>query len=221
MKLFHALAFLLTLSKTSARIGGDDEVYHDPRFLRASDNMMVVSGHYILRFDDSVADPKGLMATLIESNPESSIVHEYTTVFRGYSVKDLPESSMHDFLRKHPGVSMTVEEDRVTKKAAVTWSLDRIDERDLPLDNKYITNGLDGTGVDIYILDTGIRAAHNEFTGRIKSGVNYVNDGFSANDDPEGHGTHVASKFSNAEVIQLYHRLIFLPHRYGVVTQIF
>ena len=42
-----------------------------------------------------------------------------------------------------------------------------------------------------YIIDTGIRATHQEFAGRIGNGFTAVNDGNGTN-DCNGHGTHVA-----------------------------
>ncbi|MEM7235516.1 MAG: S8 family serine peptidase, partial [Planctomycetota bacterium] len=52
-------------------------------------------------------------------------------------------------------------------------------------------NGLWITNDDvIYILDTGIRASHNEFSGRVGNGFDSVDGG--APDDCDGHGTHVA-----------------------------
>ena len=47
------------------------------------------------------------------------------------------------------------------------WNLDRIDQRDLPLDRvfHYGSDGVVGTGenVTVYILDSGIRPSHSEF----------------------------------------------------------
>ena len=71
-----------------------------------------------------------------------------------------------------------------------TWGLDRIDQRDLPLNNTYNYNQT-GQGVHAYIIDTGIRASHQEFAGRIGNGFTSVNDGNGTN-DCHGHGTHVA-----------------------------
>lgn len=69
-----------------------------------------------------------------------------------------------------------------------SWGLDRIDQRNLPLDTEFEYS--DNTGVDIWVIDSGIRGTHGEFTGRIVSRNNFSGDGNP--DDCNGHGTHVA-----------------------------
>ena len=77
------------------------------------------------------------------------------------------------------------------------WGLDRIDQTSLPLDNKFDPEGLTGAGIHIYNVDTGIRADHIDFEGRIGRGVNCADGGgvcredISTNDG-QGHGTHTA-----------------------------
>ena len=96
-------------------------------------------------------------------------------------------------LRADPRVAY-VEQDQIMKATATqsspTWGLDRIDERSLPLDRAYQYNAT-GSGVTAYIIDTGIRANHNEFGGRVVGGVTAIDDG-RGSDDCNGHGTHVA-----------------------------
>ncbi|MEW6417167.1 MAG: S8 family serine peptidase [Nitrospirota bacterium] len=70
------------------------------------------------------------------------------------------------------------------------WGLDRIDRRDLPMDWQYTYN-LTGTGVSVYVIDTGIRKTHMEFIGRVDPGYSTIYDGRWTN-DCNGHGTHVA-----------------------------
>ncbi len=73
---------------------------------------------------------------------------------------------------------------------AESWGLDRADQRALPLDG-LLTRAGSGSGVDVYIIDTGVASAHSEFTGRVVAGYTSVGDGRGTN-DCHGHGTHVA-----------------------------
>lgn len=75
-----------------------------------------------------------------------------------------------------------------TQTNAPSWGLDRIDQREQALNTSY-RYFYDGTGVDIYILDSGINTSHQEFTGRIKPGKSYPSETV---EDCHGHGTHVA-----------------------------
>ncbi|WP_447002870.1 S8 family peptidase [Saccharothrix isguenensis] len=69
-----------------------------------------------------------------------------------------------------------------------SWGLDRIDQRNLPMDNAYNYSTTAGN-VRAYIIDTGIRTTHSDFGGRATWGTNTVD---TNNTDCNGHGTHVA-----------------------------
>ncbi len=70
-----------------------------------------------------------------------------------------------------------------------TWGLDRIDQKSLPLSTTFAYTST-GSGVNAYIIDTGIDTEHAEFRGRISSATfDAFTDG---NSDCNGHGTHVA-----------------------------
>ncbi|WP_369173067.1 S8 family serine peptidase [Streptomyces sp. R28] len=71
-----------------------------------------------------------------------------------------------------------------------SWGLDRIDQRDLPLDDLYTYDRWAGLGTDVYVLGTGIKVTHQEFSGRAIWGYNAVHG--SANADKNGEGTHLA-----------------------------
>jgi subtilisin family serine protease len=75
-------------------------------------------------------------------------------------------------------------------QSSATWGLDRIDQRALPLSGTYTYNHT-GSGVHAYVVDTGIKLSHNEFSARVGNGFDAVTAGGKA-DDCNGHGTHVA-----------------------------
>ncbi|MER6202944.1 S8 family serine peptidase [Streptomyces sp. NPDC001586] len=79
----------------------------------------------------------------------------------------------------------------MTKAPSNSWGLDRIDQRELPLDLQFSPN-TSGQGATAYILDSGIEFAHTEFGGRAVPGFDAIGDGLNGG-DCHGHGTHVAA----------------------------
>lgn len=76
------------------------------------------------------------------------------------------------------------------------WGIDRIDQRSAVLDDTY-NYGLTGAGVTVYVFDSGINAAHEDFGGRVGAGFSSVPDSNGTN-DCSGHGTHSAGLIGGA-----------------------
>jgi subtilisin family serine protease len=149
---------------------------------RATSRMIVV-------LDDS-SDAQGVAAE--HSRRHGAVVDRvYRNALRGY-VADLPAAAV-EALRRDPRVHL-VEADQTfeasTAQLNPPWGLNRIDQHNLPLGSAFnYTNT--GAGVTAYIIDSGIRATHADFEGRVATGF----DALGANGqgkDCNGHGTHVA-----------------------------
>ncbi|KAJ3359364.1 hypothetical protein GGF31_004138 [Allomyces arbusculus] len=124
---------------------------------------------------------------------ESSIARHFdiSDEFKGYSGQFSP--SLVDKLKKSSKVA-TVEPVVPVyasgSQSGATWGLVRISERALDLTKPYVYPNSAGSGVDVYIVDTGIYTAHPDFGGRAKWGTTTCDD--CVDEDDNGHGTHVA-----------------------------
>nr|MBA2303003.1 S8 family peptidase [Acidobacteriota bacterium] len=149
----------------------------------------VIPGQYIVVFKNDVVDVNAAVARLIDTYGGTKRF-TYSRALKGYAAR-MPDA-VAESLRLNPLVAY-VEQDRTvsltTVQSGATFGIDRVDQRNLPLSTTYEYNA-DGTGVTVYIIDTGIRFDHVEFGGRASTGFDAV-DGGSA-DDCNGHGTHVA-----------------------------
>jgi subtilisin family serine protease len=146
------------------------------------------------RSDASARSARPLVSTVAQ---ELSRAHsaDVTAVYQ-YALKGFAarlSADQADALTNDPRVEY-VEQDQafhtLATQTPATWGLDRVDQRDLPLNNTYTYNQT-GQGVQAYIIDTGMRATHQQFTGRVGNGFTAINDGNGTN-DCNGHGTHVA-----------------------------
>jgi subtilisin family serine protease len=175
----------------SACGGGAPEVEVEPaeqvaRFVRVE---RPVRGQYLIHLKEG---EEGAVARELAAAHGGEVLHVYRHVLRGFSARLSEEQALR--LARHPAVERVEEDEEFTLQS--TWGLDRIDQRALPLNGEYSCAGT-GAGVNVYIVDTGIRATHTEFAGRIRAGHTVVYDGQGIN-DCTGHGTHVAGIIGGA-----------------------
>ena len=162
-----------------------------PKFRRMRADKKIPN-QYVVVLKDDVSDVESEAIRLARDfGGDRNEGHTYNRALKGFSVRMPEQQALR--LADDPRVAF-VEEDgvvqMVTTQSGATWGLDRIDQRDLPLDGNYNYNAT-GSGVKAYIIDTGIRATHTQIAGRVISGFTAINDGLGTNDG-NGHGTHVS-----------------------------
>jgi subtilisin family serine protease len=155
-----------------------------------------VPGSYIVVFKTSVSDVDRQVDDISLAQGISA-QYRYQHALKGFSATLSPAAVTA--LRNDPRVDY-IEQNQVAhavgSQTGATWGIDRIDQRALPLNTTYNYNQT-GTGIDAYIIDTGIRFTHNEFGGRAVTGVDEITPGGTAADG-NGHGTHVAGTVGGA-----------------------
>ncbi|WP_221090988.1 S8 family peptidase [Deinococcus aquaedulcis] len=169
--------------------------------LLGTSNPDAIPGQYIVVLKDSAPnltaqDSAGLIRALNLDPQGVTIQHIYGAALNGFAAK-LSAQNLETLLN-NPNVEY-IEQDgemfMTATQTGATWGLDRIDQRNLPLNGTYVYNST-ASGVRAYILDTGIRTSHTQFGGRAVWGTNTTGDG--NNTDCQGHGTHVAGTVGSA-----------------------
>jgi hypothetical protein len=154
-------------------------------------NPDAIPGSYLVVYKDGVtAQAEDLTASLAAKH-DAKVTHTYSHALRGFAGTMSEKAAKR--LAADPSVAFVEQDARVslaaTQSPVPSWGLDRIDQRDLPLNNSYTYPDSAGLNVTAYIIDTGIRTTHNDFGGRAVWGTNTVD---TNNTDCNGHGTHVA-----------------------------
>ena len=150
-----------------------------------------IDGRYIVVMEGRASASERAAAVDLARENGARNVQRYTTALEGFAA-NLSDAAVEQ-LRANPHVAYLEADQRVAIDATqspATWGLDRIDQRNLPLNNAY-TYTPTGAGVTAYVIDTGVLASHAEFTGRMAAGYTAISDGRGTT-DCNGHGTHVA-----------------------------
>ncbi|WP_338845175.1 S8 family peptidase [Massilia sp. W12] len=164
--------------------------------VRALQSPNAVPNRYIVVFKDQAMTIAGVKQTSasvagnLSMRYGGAVERSFEHALRGAVISSTPENAKR--LADDPSVAY-VEADQVVRVVATqtgaTWGIDRIDQTNLPLSTTYTYPA--SSGVHAYIIDTGIRSTHSQFSGRMGNGFDAMNDGNGTN-DCQGHGTHVA-----------------------------
>jgi subtilisin family serine protease len=125
----------------------------------------------------------------------------YVAEIPSSELTNIANSAIVDYIEKDSIVNVSrvvSSSEHIQKRAATTqvnapWGLARISHKGTEpgsFGTGYYYDTTAGTGVRVYVVDTGIRTTHTEFGGRAIWGANFISG--SPNTDEFGHGTHVA-----------------------------
>ncbi|MEV0474679.1 S8 family peptidase [Streptomyces prunicolor] len=166
----------------------------------AAGSPTAVDGSYIVTLKKSAglkaysAAGKGLVKEY-----GGTVTKTFGTVLNGYSASLSATEAKR--LAADPAVAVVEQNQRVhltdTTQSSAPWGLDRIDQAALPLSGTYTYPDSAGTGVTVYVIDTGVRITHTQISGRAAYGYDAV-DGDTTASDGNGHGTHVATTIAGS-----------------------
>jgi subtilisin family serine protease len=160
------------------------------RAVLAAPGAEVVPDSYVVVLKQDKAAVAGQARTLADRH-SATVQQTYSHALRGFAATMSAQQARR--MAAEPAVAYV--QPNVIHRAGDTqtnppsYGLDRIDQRNLPLNSAY-TYSTSAANVHAYIIDTGIRTTHTDFGGRAVSGFDAIDGG--AADDCNGHGTHVA-----------------------------
>jgi subtilisin family serine protease len=159
-----------------------------------------INGSYIVVLQENFAITDrdahilALQDAINQAGDDSEVGFRYGVgSFVGFSAR-LSDSLLKQELA-HPDVQY-IEVDQImhavgtVTQTSATWGLDRIDQRSLPLNGNYVYNSVAGSGVNVFVVDTGILTTHVDFNGRATAVFNAITS--ESSQDLNGHGTHCA-----------------------------
>lgn len=155
-------------------------------------NCNEVDGDYIVSFPRGVNVGNEMKAA---AGRQIETKFTYDTVLNGFAATLTAEQACA--FKKRPGALVEIDGIASASAAPLSWGLDRIDEISAPINGLDFNTSTTGSGVYVYVIDTGIRADHQQFQGRVIPGYSAFKKSKTATtladtNDKNGHGTHVA-----------------------------
>jgi subtilisin family serine protease len=194
--IFRSLVLTVAITATVSAVGVAPAAAEG--VIRYADSPKAVPGSYLVVFkDDAVAGREVLRATSdrLIAKYDARNVRRFSVALRGFAAQLTEKQAAR--LAADPSVAF-VEQDQEIEAAAVqsnppSWGLDRIDQRNLPMNSAYDYQTT-AANVHVYVLDSGIRTTHVDFGGRATFDANTVDMPGSPNMwvDCAGHGTLVS-----------------------------
>ncbi|HYO62718.1 MAG TPA: S8 family serine peptidase [Pyrinomonadaceae bacterium] len=195
MRRFLPLLIAITLSAltlTPPPTRGQNQPPPAPGKFRRVQQASIPNQYVVVLKDDVPARDVAALAADLGRAHRGLTRHVYTHALKGFSASMSEAAAVA--LARNPRVEYVIEDGEVSLSATQfnppSWGLDRIDQRDQPLNSQY-NYDFTGAGVHAYVIDTGIRPTHQDFGGRASIAADFVGDGRGGN-DCNGHGTHVA-----------------------------
>ncbi|MET8571469.1 S8 family serine peptidase [Streptomyces sp. NPDC004783] len=161
--------------------------------IQYEDAANAVPGSYIVTLKADEAKAGTAKGRALAERYGADIERTYTKALNGYAIEASETEAKR--LAADPAVASVVQNRTfhitATQPSPPSWGLDRIDQKNLPLNSSYTYPDSAGQGVTAYVIDTGVRITHSDFGGRASYGYDAIDNDNTAQDG-HGHGTHVA-----------------------------
>jgi len=183
-------ASALAVTGIVATAAGSNASQQAPVTIRGAASSNAIPGSYIVVLNGQRSQAQTRVTTQsLATSYDVKVKDQYDASIKGFSA-----SMSEDQAKKLAGdsrVAFVQQNQKITvSQDDPPWGLDRADQRDLPLDKKYEA-ATTADNVNVYVIDTGIYAAHKDFGDRASVGTDTVGDGQNGV-DCMGHGSHVA-----------------------------